>query len=68
MYFAAVCPGGEEYNQEGDVCNLCPVGKYKQDTLVSRFMMCNTCPEGFVTDGQGKMSSDDCEKRKLIMS
>ena len=65
ILFTAVCPGGQEYMEATDECALCPVGKYKPDN--DRFGMCSSCTEGFITDGKGKMSLDDCIIRKYCM-
>ena len=61
MYlFSAVCPVGKVLGQ-GNLCEDCPTGFYRDSITVEN---CTQCPNGLLTPAEGSNSIDDCSLSK----
>ena len=66
--FAAICSGGQYFEESAGQCIECLQGSFKPDA--DRFGNCKMCPDSFTTDvtnSAKKMSEVDCYIRKSLV-
>ncbi|XP_025088235.1 proprotein convertase subtilisin/kexin type 5-like [Pomacea canaliculata] len=54
-----VCPAGSE-DLGNNICQPCPRGSYRANSLQDRFLRCTACNTSFTTITTGSTSSSDC--------
>ena len=52
-----MCEDGTEYNFTSSTCDMCSVGFYRQSFVQD---LCTICPEEFITQDEGSVTSADC--------
>lgn len=56
--FIVSCDAGQQPSSDGQFCEDCPVGSYKDTTGTAA---CTSCPDGEITDQSGSTSASDCQ-------